>query len=246
MVLPYVTKGFTGIIANSQQVKKYVAQRERISPEKIEVIYNGVEISQTVGHRPVVFSESPNVIWIVIVASLTPVKRHDVLINALKHLSGCMDIQNIKVIVLGKGPQRQPLQRLIERAKLTDLFKFEGAVSNVPAYLYHCDIGVLCSDREGLSNAILEYMSCGLPVIATAVGGNTELVDRTNGICVPPDNPQALAVALHNLITDKVKRIALGHAGRQKVERYFSWQMSIQQLEGYYNRLIEYEGVGCD
>lgn len=246
MALPFVNRSFDGIIANSQQVKEYVVKREKTHSEKIEVIYNGVEISEKSGNIPPVVREDKADVWITIVASLTPVKRHDVLIKAIAILCEKLDEQKIKVLVLGKGPEREKLVRLAEQENVQDLFHFEGAVHNVKEYLQHVDIGVLCSDREGLSNAVLEYMASGLPVVATAVGGNIELVNQDNGRHVPAGDPAALADALHELITDMKKRKQMGLMSRKRVEEYFSWQNSMQHLEEYYQTLIVEKGVVSD
>ncbi len=240
MVLPLVNKGFDGIVTNSCQVRKYVSHRETVSLSKIKVIYNGVTIPRSHGHVPHIFSDtSNNTIWIVIVASLTPVKRHDLLIEAVAQLTFTYTEPKIKVLVLGKGPLGEQLADLAKQRGVQDLFLLKGAVHNVSDYLVHCDIGVLCSDREGLSNAILEYMACGLPVLATAVGGNTELVTSENGLCVSANEPISLANALVELIEDTNKRKRMGGASRKRVEKEFSWKLSMQQLENYYKSKLQ-------
>jgi len=246
MALPFVNKNFDGIIANCQQVKEYVVTREKTSMDKIEVVHNGVEFRKKTEKTPRCFVENLADIWIVIVASLTPVKRHDVLIKAVAILNQRLDRQKIKVLILGKGQERERLDRLVKQENVQHVFCFEGAVQNISDYLQHVDIGVLCSDREGLSNAVLEYMSSGLPVVVTAVGGNTELIDKKNGICVPPDDPDALADAVHELIVNKHKREQMGLVSRKKVEKYFSWQESMRYLEGYYQALLAEKRVISD
>ena len=178
LVLPSVNKVYTGIVCNSEQVKEYVAKREKTPREKIKVIYNGVAFSPITEHKPAVFVDNPADVWIAIVASLSPVKRHDVLIKALARLRADLDGVKIGILFLGKGREKENLIQLARKENVQDFVHFEGAVQNVSEYLQHVDIGVLCSDREGLSNAILEYMAGGLPVVATAVGGNTELVSK--------------------------------------------------------------------
>jgi glycosyltransferase involved in cell wall biosynthesis len=243
LVLPLVNRRFDGIIANSYQVREYVAKREKTPREKIEVIYNGVELPVACAQAPKIFSKQPAECWIVIVASLNPVKRHDILINAISLLKNRLRKHQIRILVLGKGPLRGQLLEQVEREGVGDLFVFQGAVNNVSDFLQHCDIGVLCSDREGLSNAILEYMVCGLPVIATDVGGNRELVDETNGFRIPPGNAAALADALFELITDKNRCLELGRKSREKAERNFSWTHSMLRLEEYYQSKILENGA---
>lgn len=238
LILLFINLRFDGIIANSKQVKKYVIYRERTLSDKIHVLYNGVEISISPNRIPKIFIDKPAKIWVAVVASLTPVKRHDLLIMALALLKSTITTQSARVIILGDGVEKDNLLSLAEKEDVKDIIHFAGAVHNVSDYLQHVDIGVLCSDREGLSNAILEYMACSLPVVATAVGGNIELVDATNGRCVPSNSPIALSDALAELINNKALRAEMGKASRKKVERYFSWQSSMHKLERYYQNLL--------
>jgi len=144
--------------------------------------------------------------------------------------------------VLGKGPLEKTIVKQATAFNVDNMFIFQGAVQNVNDYLHQCDIGVLCSDREGLSNAILEYMACGLPVVATAVGGNPELIDESIGICIPPDSAQALSDALFRLVIDIELRKRMGWASRKKASLNFSWSNSIRQLESYYEKKLQEKG----
>ena len=118
-----------------------------------------------------------------------------------------------------------------------------GSVDNVTSYLQYSDIGVLCSDKEGLSNAILEYMACGLPVVATDVGGNSELVDKDNGFLVPPGDPPALAKALYSLIESTELRRRMGAASLDKVKQNYTWEKVIPLWEEYYEGLVRRKNV---
>lgn len=238
MILPVVNRSFDGIVANSLQVKKYISKQEKTPEYKIEVVYNGVGIPEKTKKSPPVFQANSPDIWIAVVASLTPVKRHDVLIKAIAILQKKLSGPKMRVLVLGKGPERENLIRLICHENVQEYFHFEGAVHNVSDYLQRVDIGVLCSDREGFSNAILEYMANGLPVIATAVGGNIELVNEENGRCVPADDPATLAEALQELISDQQKREQMALVSCKRVEECFSWRGSMLHLEGYYQGML--------
>ena len=238
LLLPFVNKRFTGIIANSKQVRKYAARREKISVNKIKVIYNGVTIPERPRYIPSIFRKNDGDIWIGLVASLTPVKRHDLLIKAYTIIKTAIPKSKIQILFLGEGKERDKLENLVKRLQVEKNIHFAGVVKDVAAYLYQLDIGVLCSDREGLSNAILEYMACALPVVATKVGGNTELVDKENGICVLPDDVEALAKALSQLIENEDMRKKMGTASLAKTKRYYSWHRSMAELESYYKTLV--------
>jgi glycosyltransferase involved in cell wall biosynthesis len=238
LLLPFVNKRFAGIIANSKEVRKYAARREKTSVNKIKVIYNGVTIPEKPRYIPSIFRENDGNIWIGLVASLTPVKRHDLLIKAYAIIKTAIPKSKIQFLFLGAGKERDKLENLVKRLQAEQNIHFAGAVKDVAAYLYQLDIGVLCSEREGLSNAILEYMACSLPVVATKVGGNTELVDKENGICVPTDDVGSLANALLQLIENENMRKKLGASSLSKIQRSYSWHRSMTELESYYKSLI--------
>ena len=239
MILPLVNRRFAGIIANSEQIKLYVAERERTSQKKIKVIYNGISIPKQPSCPPALLVKQNRTVWLGVIASLTPVKRHDLLIRAMAELRKKISSMDFKVVLLGDGGEQEHLKKMVDEMCLGDYVFFEGAVKDVPAYLYNIDIGILCSDREGLSNAIMEYMACGVPVVATAVGGNVELVDRTNGILVPPGDHLALADALEQLLRNPELRRTLGKEGKRKILENFSWDKSMHELEHYYHSLPE-------
>lgn len=237
-LLPFVNRAFSGIVANCEQVRSYVAQQEKTSPDRVRVIRNGVQIPERPRAAPERLCMDDGIVRIGLVASLTPVKRHDLLIDALAGLHGAGVADRLRVYLLGDGPERARLESRVSAAGLDEIVTFAGAVRDVPAYLYNLDIGVLCSDREGLSNAILEYMACGLPVIASSTGGNCELVDETNGICFPVGDCHALAAALEMLATNPGERSRLGAASLEKIRQSYSWQRAMASLEDYYLELV--------
>jgi L-malate glycosyltransferase len=237
--LPLVNRRFRGIVANCEQVRQYAARRERTPLDKIKVVYNGVTLPASVpAPIPTVFVEHPASVWIGLTANLTPVKRQDLLIRALASITrGGIDPQ-AHVLLLGEGPQCSKLEQLAQSCGVGHLVHFAGAVTDIGSYLRHLHIGVLCSDREGLSNAILEYMAFGLPVVATEVGGNSELVSAQNGIRVPANDVESLAHALSTLIADAALRARLGEASLQRVRGEFSWEGSMSELQAYYRSVV--------
>ena len=240
-LLPFVNRRYDYVIANSQSVKDYVCKRERLDSEKVRVYYNGVNmVSENSPQKPLVFEDSQDsTIWICIVASLTPVKRHDLFVRALrKVLDHDSALPPVKAIFLGEGPLEQEIRNLAHELDVQNCIEFAGAVDNVGSYLKHCHIGVLCSDREGLPNAILEYMSHRLPVVATQAGGNSELVTHDTGKCVPIGNAQAISDALVALIKDPVKRSALGRAGYRRIESDFSWTNAMGRIQEFYSQVL--------
>jgi len=234
MARPIVNRGFDGIVANSEAVKKYVANREIVASAKIKVIRNGVSLPDCHGAMPVRGGDNEAPVMIGLVANLRPVKRVDVFLRALFFIRRAMPGLRFRAVVCGDGPEKQPLLNLAGRLGLGSVVHFAGNVKDVHSYLGCLDIGVLCSDREGLSNAVLEYMAHALPVVATGVGGNPELVDRRNGFCVEPGRPEALADALIKLCADRELRLKLGMASFDRLKSSYSWEKSMRELENYY------------
>lgn len=238
-VLPFVNRGFDRIVANGKAIKEYVAAKEGTPQRKIKVIHNGVTIPVHVEARPQIFKEIQADLWIGIVANLKPVKRIDVFLRALAQLKKVCKEINIHAVILGEGPERVKLRKIAGELNLLSTVHFMGAVKNVTDYLQNLDIAVLCSDREGFSNAILEYMACGLPVVATSVGGNPELIDGTNGFCVPPSDPLSLGEALARLAVSPELRKKMGDISLEKVRSGFSWDMIICEWETFYRSLLQ-------
>ena len=243
IILPFISKRFDNIIANSQNVKEYVARREKTPLSNIKVIYNGLAMPEHSEAKPLIFNDVQADLWIGIVANLRAVKRIDIFLRALAHLKNiCNDI-NFKAVVIGEGVEREYLQEISKDLNLTSTVYFVGSVNNVIAYIKNIDIGVICSDREGFSNAILEYMVCGLPVVATAVGGNPELVDDQNGFCIPPDDYVSIAKCLAKLAMSSELREKKGQKSLEKVKHNYSWDKIIKEWENYYISLLENKGM---
>lgn len=238
LALPWVSRYFDGLVCNGQEVRKWASLRERIPLEKIQVIPNGTALPGPFGEIPELLCKQPDALWLGVVASMTPVKRIDVFLSALEKVAKLRPDIPWQAVVLGEGPERVSLQAQAQAAGLGARVHFIGAVHNVGDYLHRLHIGVLCSDKEGFSNAVLEYMAHGLPTVVTAVGGNAELVDASTGLCVPAGDAAALSLALIRLADDPGLRARLGEAGRQKVAARYSWEHSIAELEGYYSRML--------
>lgn len=118
-----------------------------------------------------------------------------------------------------------------------DKLVFAGRVGDVAGYLGRLQVGVVCSDSEGLSNALIEYMLRGVVSVATAVGGNPELVtDGETGLLVPPGDADALAAALVRVIESPGLRQRLAGAARTGIEQSCSWQRCLTEHDGIYRK----------
>lgn len=218
----------TAVIANSNAVRKRAIQFEKIKPEKIDVIYNGLDMDifekkyQKLHNKEYV---------VVIVANLNrEVKRVDLFVKAC----AIVHKQNpdVKFQVVGDGPLRRSIETLAEELGLQSSIEFLGRRDDVPELLEKVSVGVISSDSEGLSNAIMEYMARGIPVVATDVGGNPELVlDGKTGWIVPPNDEQAMANAILKIIRAPENVARMGMAGTKIIKDTFSIQTMVEKTD---------------
>jgi sugar transferase (PEP-CTERM/EpsH1 system associated) len=145
----------------------------------------------------------------------------------------------LRLVMIGDGPLRASVERILDAAQCRDLAWLPGARHDVAAQLRALDVFVLPSQAEGISNTILEAMACGVPVIATDVGGNRELVDdQVTGLIVPTDDATALACQIVALVCDARARVACGAAARQRACERFSLDAMVEAYAGVYDRVL--------
>jgi glycosyltransferase involved in cell wall biosynthesis len=140
-------------------------------------------------------------------------------------------------VIAGDGPQRAELHQLAAELRLGEHVEFMGNVSDVPSVLAGASVYVQPSYQEGMPNSVLEAMACALPVVATRVSGNVDLVEEgESGLLVPPGDDAALAQALAALLAAPERALAMGLRSRAIVERRFSVPSVLQQLLSAYHR----------
>jgi glycosyltransferase involved in cell wall biosynthesis len=144
-----------------------------------------------------------------------------------------------RVVIYGEGPSRGELETLISGLNLDHWVSLPGTTKEPEAALRNLDVFVLPSVSESCSNALMEAMATGLPVIATAIGGNPTLVeaDRT-GLLVPPGDAAALARAIARLIEDRDLAARLGERARAQAHRLFSMELMVSRTEELYARSL--------
>ena len=146
---------------------------------------------------------------------------------------------SLRLVMIGDGPLRSEAQALLEQASCSALAWLPGERNDVPEIMRGLDCFVLPSLAEGISNTILEAMASGLPVIATDVGGNGELIEEgSTGELVPKSDVEALAGRIVALARQRERAKAMGQAGRQAVERRFSMTAMVGQYQELYDRSL--------
>jgi L-malate glycosyltransferase len=215
------------VVANSRAAADCLAA-ERVPPKRIRVVANGIDPAAHCTREHI----GP-IRKIVTVANLRREKAHDVLIEAAPLvLRRCPDAE---FIVAGDGPRRTELEGLARLRGVAGRMRFLGHCEDVPRLLAESDLFVLPSRSEAFPNGVLEAMAAGLPVVATRVGGITELVEhQRTGVLVPPDDARALAFAVLDLVQWREHAIELGRAARRVVETRYSYRRMVEQFERIY------------
>jgi glycosyltransferase involved in cell wall biosynthesis len=173
-----------------------------------------------------------------IVANLKPIKRIDTLMEAFA-LVGAQYPESRLVIVGDTVSQEgsgtlDRLEAMAFRLGVRERVIFTGLVDDPMPYINRFTVAVLCSESEGLSNSIIEYMQAGRPIICTNTGGNPELVkDGHNGFLIPVGDVNALADRLERLLSDSVLARRMGKTGYEAVRSYTHTRMVTEQMTCY-------------
>lgn len=230
-------------VALSRDLAGYLTERVGIDGKRITQIYNGVDSGR---FRPRTWNDVVPDGWpfaegsfvIGTVGRMQTVKNQVLLAKAFVRLmTRSPDARrHVRLVMVGDGPLRAEVQRILSDGQVDDLAWLPGERGDVPELMRALDCFVLPSKNEGISNSILEAMASGVPTLATAVGGNPELVTHgRTGVLVRPEDVDAMASALLQMVADPAAAAALGQAGRAEVERRFS----LQAMVGAYQHLYE-------
>lgn len=233
LVLRRIYGAMTGFVANSPAVRDDFCRRDGLDPARVTVIPNGIEVERIAFAPP---RQKPVVVGIV--GNLNrPVKRIDLFIEAAGILH--RDHPQARWEIVGDGPLRPELEGRARALGLGAALRFHGRVPDAAGLVAGWDVGVLCSDSEGFSNALLEYMLAGAAVVATDVGGNREAIDHGNtGLLVPAGDAEALAAAIGALLADGALAGRLALAAAAEARARYGWERCVQAHEELYAQLL--------
>lgn len=232
----------------SKHLANYLVTQVKIDARRITQIYNGVDTEKFYPSKNKVLDLLPNSfqvsdrIVIGTVGRIQAVKDQATLLRTFAALLRKYPNlrANLRLVIVGDGPLLTDLQQLAENLLVADLTWFAGAQKNIPDWLRLMDIFVLPSLNEGISNTLLEAMASGIPVIATQVGGNPELIEAgRNGEFFACGDQQALLALLNRYIQDQELRSAHGENSRQIVLQRFSIQAMVEHYQKTYNQLCQ-------
>lgn len=222
---------FRGVVpvAIGETVSKSISRYYNIKQEKIPCIYNGVEIPK----EKVIVKSSDDTLTFVSIGTLYYIKNHKLLIEAFNECVKNTD-KNIRLKIIGEGALRSELENLIKQYKLEEYVQLPGWKDSVYRDLQESDVYVCSSTVEGISLSILEAMVCGLPVIASDVGGNPDLVkDGVNGMLFESDNVSELVRCMLHMIENENVRTEQGKASL-KLSKKFNIKKCTTEYERLY------------
>lgn len=233
-------------IALGQELFGYTRDRIGVPPSRLTAIYNGVDSTRFAPapvRQPIPGSpfDDPS-LWLVgTVGRMMAVKAQTLLaqafVQALQQQPGLA--HRLRLVMVGGGPLMQECQAILQAAGAAHLAWLPGERSDVPDVMRGLNCFALPSLAEGISNTILEAMSCALPVLVTRVGASAELVQHgVTGLVVAPGDVPALSQGLLDLASDPDAAARQGRAGRAAVERRFSLQAMVDAYEDVYRRVL--------
>jgi len=225
----------------SGHLDDYLQKKAGINSRKIRRIYNGVDTGRFhPGNNDALrqgFLDDNNLVFGT-VGRMHGVKDQLNLARAFiaLHRLRPQQAKNLRLVMIGDGPLRQECLDELRKAGLQDYAWLPGTRYDTPDMLRTFDVFVLPSQAEGISNTILEAMATQLPVVATRVGGNPELVDEEHtGLLPPANNPQALAQAMARYVYEPGLIARHGRAGLERIHEHFSLQHMLDNYAAVYN-----------
>jgi glycosyltransferase involved in cell wall biosynthesis len=235
-----------GMITNTSVGKQRIRRQIGIQSDRIHVIFNGMNLERFEKKQdPMIMRQvlgfAPASFVVALSGTMRPIKNPLMFMKMARILIA--ESERFMFLVIGGGPDIPRMQALTKQLGINDRIRFTGPRHDVPELLQASDAGVLCSHWEGFSNSIMEYMAAGLPVVATDVGGNRDLVQQQyTGFLVRPDDARQMSERLHWLAVDNVMARSFGDAGKAWVRK----NCNIMDLAGktakIYDEILKYKG----
>lgn len=231
----------------SEDLRRWLVSAVHIRETQVTRIWNGVDVEK---FRPAVAGEvnplpphmlGPGTVVIGSVTRFAAIKDPMNLVEAFVRLRAAPDVDasSLRLLMVGDGPIRERALARLEQAGAATAAWLPGSRDDIPGLLRRMDVFALGSLREGVSNTVLEAMASGLPVVATATGGNAELVvEGETGALVPPGDPAALADAIAAYLRDSVRRARHGARARERAVSQFSIATMLQNYRELYDRAL--------
>lgn len=234
----WITLNSAALVANSHAGARCAALNMGIRQSSIQVVHNGMKITPALEDAMRNRRErAPDTFTVLFIGRLVGHKNLPCLLRAFRELAA--RVPGARLELVGDGPERAALQAQAVESGIADRVIFHGEVRDVETHLLRADAFVCSSHREGLCNAIMEAMSAGLPVVASNVGGNSELIaHEETGLLFPPDDHESLAAMLADLAGDPARCLELGRAAHAFVRRFHDPRRMAAEMERIYERCL--------
>jgi glycosyltransferase involved in cell wall biosynthesis len=227
------------VVCNSRAAAERLVD-QGLKPGKIAVIGNGLSPEAFAKNQPAL-PRGAGVLRVGMIARMNlRAKNHLIFLRAAARLKA--RYPTLEILLAGDGPLRPELEGEAARLGLGETARFLGDRRDIPALLASMDISVLPSESESLSNVVLESMAAGVPVVATRVGGNVELIADGRGALVPVGDEEALAAAMAQVLQDPALGIEWGENGRRFALENFSLERMRKRHQELYAELLEEKG----
>ncbi len=240
-------QGVSRVATVSHEAAQMVMREWHVPSARVSVVHNGVHVpsrDQGLEVRARWRGElgiGETDVLIGTVAVFRPVKDLHTMLEAMALLTKATS--RARLVLMGTGRQKEELEAAVKRLGLESVVHFPGFRRDASQLLPALDVFVLSSLSEGISLALLEAMAAGVPSVATAVGGNVEIIsDPSCGLLVPPRSPRALAEAIQSLMDDRTRRQELMEGGRRRVEAAFSLRRMVGAYAALYAGLMNEKG----
>lgn len=223
------------VVILSSSMKGYLAAHDFILPD-IQLIPNGVDIIRfTPTNTDSFIGERSQIV--ICISRLNYEKGIDVLLQAWRLVHE--QIIQARLIIVGNGDIQIQLERMAKALGITDSVEFAGLQSDIPSQLHRGGLAVLPSRAEGMSNALLEAMACGLPCVATRVSGSEDIIRHgVNGLLVESEDYQGMAQALLTLLSDPALAQKYGKAARATIENNYSLEHVTDMYVELYQKML--------
>ncbi len=245
LAYPFVNRLFDRVLTVSNEVRSYCIQHDHLSPHRVETLYNGIDMTEldakaSEGDARRELQLASDVPIVSTLANIRYVKGIDVLVRAAQRV--CREIPNVTFLVVGSALEADTMASLrtkVESLQLAANFNFVGGLTNPFPVLRASNVFCLPSRNEGFSNALIQAMGCGLPCVATRVGGNAEALEEgQNGYLVASEDADAMADRILRFLRDPALAQRMGETARETVRARFSMDTMMNRLMTIYDELL--------
>lgn len=234
------------VIVSSQAIGRHMLEDFEVSPERIRLIPRGVDLEEFT-YWPSERDPAGDV-TIGMIGRMTPLKGHVDFIRAVSRVIRLFP--KIRVLIVGDAPPekaryRQELEILVKRLGLHQTVEFVGSSQDIPGLLKEMDLLVFASrEKEAFGRVIIEAGACGVPVVATRLGGTVDILeDGKDGFLVPPGDPLALSEAILRLLRDPSLAASFAKRFREKIDKHYSLEQMIEKTLLVYEEVLKHQRI---